>query len=154
MRAPSLGVNWSVVCACSTPCPRMSSSTWLHLRGVIRTNRWMAFACMILRLPHRHRGLLGHVLTVAAEHPGGHELAELVPDHVLGDVDRDELVAVVHRERVAHEFGQDRAAPRPGLEHALLAAPVESLDLLDQGIHHVRPLLDRTRHVAPSPSLL
>src|SRR6266498_3974964 len=152
MRAPALGVNWSVVCASSTRWPRMSASTWLHLRGVIRTNRWIAFACMAL-LP-RHRRLLRHVLPVAAEDAGRHEFAELVPDHVLGDVDRDELVAVVHRERVAHEFRQDGAAPRPGLEHALVAAAVESFDLADQGLHHVRPLLDRTRHGAPFSPLL
>src|SRR5689334_58344 len=128
----------------------MRSSTWLHLRGVIRTNRWMAFACIVLGLPRRHRGLLGDVLTVAAEHPGGHELTELVPHHVLGDVDRNELVAVVDGERVPDELGKDGAAPRPGLEHALLPAAVESLDLLDQGVHHVRSLFDRTRHVSPS----
>src|SRR2546428_5360208 len=112
----------------------------------------MAFASMSL-FP-RHRGLLRHVLPAAAEDPGRHELAELVTHHVLGDVDRNELVAVVDRERVTHELRQDRAAPRPGLEHPLVAAAIESLDLADQGIHHVRPLLDRTRHVAWFLSLL
>src|SRR5215471_16202900 len=37
MRAPSLGVNCSVVCACSTELPRIRSRTWLHLLGVMRT---------------------------------------------------------------------------------------------------------------------
>ena len=40
---------------------------------------------------------------VPAEQPRGRELAELVADHVLGHVHRDELVPVVHGERVAHE---------------------------------------------------
>ena len=37
MRAPSFGVNSSVVCACSTPWPRIRSRTWLHVLGVMRT---------------------------------------------------------------------------------------------------------------------
>jgi hypothetical protein len=32
-----LGVNCSVVCACSTELPRIRSRTWLHLLGVMRT---------------------------------------------------------------------------------------------------------------------
>src|SRR6266850_4565156 len=111
----------------------------------------MAFASMVLRLP-RHRGLLGDVLAVAAEHAGRHELAQLVTHHVLGDVDGNELVAVVHGERVPDELGKNGATARPGLEHALVPAAIEPLDLLDEGFHHVGPLLDRTRHVALSPS--
>src|SRR5262245_267205 len=91
-------------------------------------------------------GLLGHVRTVTAEDARGDELAELVPDHVLGDVNGQELVPVVDGQRVADELRQDRAAPRPGLEHPLLAAPVERLDLADQAVDDVRPLLDRTCH--------
>src|SRR5438093_11855630 len=99
------------------------------------------------RLPG-HRGLLRHPLTVAAEDPRGHELSELVPDHVLGDIDRQELVTVVDGQRVADELRRDRATARPGLEHPFLAAPVQGLDLPDQGVDDVRPLLDRTRHRA------
>src|SRR5262245_33589140 len=154
MRAPFLGVNWSVVCAWSTAMPRINESTWLHLRGVMRTNRWIAFASISGRLPgcRRRGGLLGHVLAVASEHAGGNELAQLVPHHVLGDVNGQELVAVVHGQRVADELGQDRAASGPCLEHPLLAAAVQRLDLADQAAHDVRPLLDRTCH-RPSLSL-
>src|SRR6266487_1579906 len=48
---------------------------------------------------------------VAAEQPRRGELAKLVPHHVLGDVDGDELVPVVHRERMPDEIRRDRAAP-------------------------------------------
>src|SRR5262245_47312800 len=100
-------------------------------------------------------GLLGYVRTMAAEDAGRNELAELVPDHVLGDVDGQELVPVVPGQRVADELREDRAAPRPGLEHPLLAAPVERLDLADQAVDDVRPLLDRTCHrLARLPLLL
>src|SRR5436190_18768515 len=88
----------------------------------------------------------GRTLTVAAEDPRGHELAELVPHHVLGDVDGQELVAVVHGQRMADELRQNRATARPGLEHALLAAPVQAFDLPDQRVDDVRTLLDGTRH--------
>src|SRR5439155_6496267 len=69
---------------------------------------------------------------VAAEEPRRRELAELVAHHVLGDVHGDELVPVMHRERVADELGQHRARARPGLDHALLVARVHRLDALRQ----------------------
>src|SRR5262245_11023960 len=104
----------------------------------------MALASMDL-LPGR-RDLLDGLLTVAAEDPRGYELAELVPDHVLGDVDGDELVAVVDRQRVPHELRHHGRASRPRLDDALLAAAVHRLDLLEQRLDDVRTLLDRTRH--------
>src|ERR1044072_2496051 len=103
-------------------------------------------------LPGGFDGL--RLLGVPAEDPRRHELAELVTHHVLGRVDGDELVAVVHRERVPDELGQHRAAPRPGLEHALLPAPIERLDLPHEGVDDVRPLLDGPRHVVRLPLLL
>src|SRR5947209_2245231 len=45
--------------------------------------------------------LLDLLAAVAPERAGERELAELVPDHVLGDVHRHELAAVVHGQRVA-----------------------------------------------------
>src|SRR5262245_53496806 len=68
-------------------------------------------------------------------------------DHVLGDVDRDELLAVVHRHRVPHELGRDLRTPRPGLQHLLLPSPVQLLDALEQRRIDVRPLLQRTPHL-------
>src|SRR5262249_39425986 len=76
-------------------------------------------------------------------------LPELVTHHVLGDVDRDELVPVVDRERVPDELGRDRGPTRPRLEHATLVHAVQRLELLQELRVHVRTLLDRTAH-APS----
>src|SRR2546427_5918974 len=123
----------------------------------MRANRWMALASMSGSLS-RWRGAgsrrpLGDALPVPAEHARRHELAQLVAHHVLGDVDGKELVPVVHRQGVADEVRQDGAAPRPGLEHALLPAAVQGLDLLHQGLDDVRSLLDGTRH-GISPLLL
>src|SRR6185369_12087685 len=58
---------------------------------------------------------------VALEDPSHRKLAELVPDHVLGHVDRNVLLAVVHGDRQTDEIGHDRGAPRPGLDRALVA---------------------------------
>src|SRR5688572_25447068 len=57
------------------------------------------------------------VRRVAVEGPGRRELAELVTDHVLADVDRNMLLAVVDAESQADELRQDRRAPAPDLDH-------------------------------------
>src|SRR6267142_2109906 len=83
---------------------------------------------------------------VTAEQPRRREFAELVAHHVLGDVHGDELVPVVHRERVADEVGGDGAPPRPGLEHLLLVPLVEGANLHHQRLLDVRTLLDAASH--------
>src|SRR2546430_11153805 len=83
---------------------------------------------------------------VAAEQPRGRELAELVAHHVLRDVHGDELVPVVNRQRMTHEIGRDDAAPRPRLEHLLLALLVQDPDLLEERGLHVVALLDGPYH--------
>src|SRR5207244_12801032 len=60
------------------------------------------------------------VMAVGAEAPGRRELAQQVPDHVLGDEDRHVLFAVVDRERVPDHLGKYARVPRPGLDHLLL----------------------------------
>src|SRR5690606_5148884 len=109
--AASFLLNWRIAYASLTFLPRIRSITSRILRGDWRTDRWIACPRISgLRL------LVGHELAaVAAEEPGRGELAELVPDHVLRDIDRHELVAVVHREGVAHELGENGARPAPGL---------------------------------------
>src|SRR5947207_2041088 len=77
---------------------------------------------------------------------GDEELVELVADHVLRDVDRNELLAVVHGDRVSHHRGDDRRASRPGLHDLALVAPVHLLDVLEERILDVRALRDRTCH--------
>src|SRR2546426_5353468 len=84
---------------------------------------------------------------VATEQPRRGEFAQLVAHHVLGDVDGDELVPVVHRERVSHEVRRDRAAARPRLEDLLLVPLVEGANLHHQRLLDVRTLLYATTHV-------
>src|SRR3990172_7701299 len=62
--------------------------------------RWRR-ACLLVG--RRRRGRRRPGLRVPLENPGMREFAELVADHVLGDVHRDMLLAVVHRDRESHE---------------------------------------------------
>src|SRR5215217_5046571 len=73
------------------------------------------------------RGLLARV---AAELAGRAELAELVPDHVFLHEHAQELVPVVHFERVPDELRDDRARTGPGLDGLHGAVLVQLRDLL------------------------
>src|SRR6218665_811530 len=115
--ATPLVENLSVASAPVTSLPRMRSSTSPAFCAEVRTLREVAVACTIVvpLLP----GLLG-LQGVPLEGPRRGELAELVTDHVLGHVHRHELLAVVHRERVADHLGDHRRPARPGLDDLLL----------------------------------
>src|SRR5579885_3205548 len=100
-------------------------------------------------LPARRLALAGdargalRLRHMAAEVPRGRELAQLVPDHVLGDVDRHVLLAVVDRERQDDHLWHHGRGARPGLDHTLLAAARDRVDLLDQALVDVWSLLRR-----------
>src|SRR5688572_28455320 len=151
--ATCFGEKSRISVARSTRLPRMSCSTWSVLRGVTRTYRAIALASMsswgpgLLRRARTRRFL--HVRAVAAEDPRRRELAQFVSDHVLRDVDRNELVPVVNRERVSHELRRDRRPAGPRLQHTAFIDAVHLLQLLQQLLDHVRSLLDRTAHRFP-----
>jgi hypothetical protein len=89
---------------------------------------------------------------VVLEGAGGGELAELVADHRLGDVDGHVLAPVVDGDGVADHLGDDRGAARPGLDDLLLARLVEVVDLLEQVVVDERALLEAARHGFTSAS--
>src|SRR3712207_4944077 len=93
---------------------------WVTRRALrVECRRYLAVAeTRILGLLQRRRAV--GVLAVPAVVAGGRELTEPVPDHVLGHVDRDVLLAVVHGDRVPDEVREDDAGTRPGLQHPLL----------------------------------
>jgi hypothetical protein len=70
------------------------------------------------------------------------KLAELVPDHVLGHVDRDEAHAVVDGNGVSDHLGNDRRAPGPGLDDPLLSAVVHRLHLVLEVVVDEKTLLE------------
>src|SRR5688572_5078877 len=132
-----LFVNFSVISASLTFFPRIMSTTSRAFWGDILINR--PEALLIKRPPlclrssrgagRRGRGgtdslILRTAGAVSLEHPSGRELAELVPDHVLGHIHRDEFLAVVNRDRVPDHFGRNRRAPRPRLVNLALAGRI------------------------------
>src|SRR3989441_961260 len=116
IRAAARGVYWSVASASPTDFPRIWSSTSRAFRADTRTKRARASVRTTLRLPRRRRrSLLGRA--VRLERAGHRELAQPVADHVLGDIDRDELLAVVPAHRVVagvhHRAAHRRAKAEP-----------------------------------------
>src|ERR1022692_878186 len=69
------------------------------------------------------------------------ELAQLVADHRLGDIDRDVAPPVMHGDGVADHVGDDGRTSRPGLDDLLLSARVEHVHLLQQVVVDERALL-------------
>jgi hypothetical protein len=68
------------------------------------------------------------------------ELPELVPYHVLGNEQLDELPAVVDQEIMADEVGNDCAIARPRLEWLAVARGGLAFDSNEQPVIHVRSL--------------
>src|SRR4051812_10052988 len=85
------------------------------------------------------------------ERAGGGELAQLVTDHRLGDVDGHVLATVVDGDGVADHLRDDRRSARPRLDDALLTLLVERVDLLEQMVVDERALLETARHDWWSP---
>src|SRR6266540_2088745 len=146
--------------ASGTVRPRMCSTTSRAFRGVIRTQFALArtswgrgvLICTDLGWPalvnigrvacscgalHLHLAVAG----MGAEGTRGSELAELVPDHLLGDEDRNVLAPVMDRDRVPDHLREDRRGPRPGANHVLGARGVHRLDAVEEPLLHERPLL-------------
>src|SRR5579862_3514812 len=123
-------------------CPRIRSITRRAFCGEVLRYRASALASITISLRSRRlRRLLGGSLgRVSLEHPRRRKLAQLVSYHVLGNVHGDELLAVMHGQRMADEIGQNGRAARPGFHHFLLALHVHGLHLLHQVVIHERSL--------------
>src|SRR5450759_5853382 len=111
------------------------SSTWL----------WLKLASSVLLL---ECGRAFGVLPMPAERAGRGKLTETVADHVLGHVDRDVLLAVVHGNCVTDEVREDDGRARPALDDLLLVLLVHRLDAAEEPRLDERSLLDRTRHAS------
>jgi hypothetical protein len=57
------------------------------------------------------------------------EFAKLVPYHLLGDIDRHMLAAIVNRDCVANHAWKDRGCARPCAHYRSLVAGIEDIDL-------------------------
>src|SRR6185503_13510540 len=136
MPAAFFCVNFRMSRACSTFLPRIRSATSRPLSAERRTPRTIDLVSIAVSL--LLHGLL--VRRVTLEEAGRGELAELVTDHLVGDVHRHVLLAVVHGDRQSDEVGQDRRATRPGLDRFLVLDSRGLLDLAHQVVVHERTL--------------
>src|SRR5260221_12196866 len=132
--------------------PRISCATRVSLRGLMRRLRSTASASVSCRrrgadfLPIALLPLRLLVRGVAVERAGRRELAELMPDHVLGNHHRNELLAVVDAEGQADELRQDGRPSRPDLDDLVAAGRACLLRLLQHEAVDERTFPSRTRH--------
>ena len=83
---------------------------------------------------------------MALEGTGGGELAQLVADHILGDVHRHVLTTVVDGEGVTDKVRENGGGAAPGFQDALLAGLIHLLDPFQQHRLHERTLLNASTH--------
>src|SRR5262245_3995200 len=141
----------SVSRAVATSCPVMRRRTGRIFVGDVRRWRRRATVCrsslpvarIAWAMSAPHRPLLPGV---EPERARGGELAELVPDHRLADVDRDVLAPVVHGDRVPDHVGRDRRTTRPRLDDLAVAGRVHLLHLLREVVVDERALLQAAGH--------
>src|ERR1700733_668987 len=114
-------LNVSVATARCAGRLRIIAATRFSLRGL--TRRLLTIACA--SVSGRPRSCFGLLISAAprllvgrvtAEGAGRREFAELVADHVLVHLHRQELVAVVDPEGEADELRQDGGPARPDLD--------------------------------------
>jgi hypothetical protein len=99
----------------------------------------------IPRLSRRSGGRGGGGLLarrVALERTRQRELAQLVADHVLGDVHRNMLLSIVYGERQSDELRNDRRTTRPGLDRPLVVRVARLAHFVEQVMVHEGTLLD------------
>src|SRR5260370_7424111 len=96
---------------------------------------------------------------MSAELAGRRKLAQLASHHVLGDVHRNKLSAVVDRQRVPDEVGQNCRTPRPGSQYFLFVLVIHRSHLLGPVVIGKRaffnpssPFLNPPLCPPPSPS--
>ena len=89
------------------------------------------------------------VAGMSVKRPRGGELTKLVPDHVLRDVDGDELLAVVDGKRQAHSIGSDGRTPRPGLDYLFTFVLDGIIDFFAQMLVDERSLFNGSTHCLP-----
>ena len=85
------------------------------------------------------------------EGTGGCKLAELVTDHILSDVNRNVLLAVVNGDGVTHEIREDRGGTGPGLKNLLLVLLVHSADASEELLFDVITFFQTSTHYSLPP---
>src|ERR1035437_1804802 len=125
--APFFGLNVKILSALSTGKPRIWSATSRPFWSDSRTPR--KIARVSISIPLLLRLFAGGVTLEGA---GQGKLAELVADHVFGNVHRDVLLAIMHSNGQADEVWQYRRTARPRLDRSLITYRTHSADFFDQ----------------------
>ena len=89
---------------------------------------------------------------MAAEGTGGSKLAQLVADHIFGDVYRNMTAAVVYCDGVRYHIREDSRSARPCFEDLLLVIFVHLLDSRQQLRIYERAFFYRPTHMLIAPS--
>ena len=76
-------------------------------------------------------------------------LAELVPDHILGNQHRDEFVPVIDAEGEPDKLRKDRRPARPGADHLVAARATRRLRFFEEIAVDKRPLPYRSCQAFP-----
>src|ERR1035437_1096661 len=146
-------VNCKMFKAWSTFLPRIRSATRRSLSTDKRTPRRVARVSMVTSL-----FLLDFfVRRMTLESTGERELTQLVANHLIGDIDRHVLFAVVHRDGQTDEFGQNHGATRPSLNRLFdfggnglvgfcYQVVVDKGTFFERASHESFPFLLATRH--------
>ena len=87
---------------------------------------------------------------MAAERSGGNELAQLMADHILGDIYGHMTAAVMDRDGVADEGGENGGGSGPGLEDFLFASFIQLFDALEEFGRDKRAFLNASAHFSSS----
>src|SRR5262249_12200995 len=77
---------------------------------------------------------------VAAIRASRREFAQLVADHILGDVDRHMAATIMNANGMPDHLREDRARPAPGLNRGFLIFQVQLLNFFEQFGVYERPL--------------
>jgi hypothetical protein len=78
-------------------------------------------------------GLDGHG-TVGLEETGEREFTETMADHVFGDINGHEVLAIVNEEGVTDEVRGDHGGTCPSLDGAFLLGIVKLVHLFEEGL--------------------
>jgi hypothetical protein len=84
------------------------------------------------------------IAMVAGEGASRREFAELVPYHILRDVNGDVLFAIVDRERKSDECRIDGRTARPSFDDLFLAGFLNGFNLFEKVVIHKRAFFART----------
>ncbi len=100
------------------------------------------------------RCLLTAASSMAPEVTRGCEFAHLVPDHILGDVDRHVSATIVYPDGMSNHLRENGRIARLGLKNSFLADSIHQFYFLQELWVNIGTLFQRPRHPGATSVLL